>query len=198
MATTTFDPQTESPLSSLPAEPRDRIYGLVLTVSTEDGPAQLGKSSSKKQARPTCLSLIQTCRLIHSEAQTMFHAVNFFKINVDLIRSFTRRTSIDRLNCITILTVQISEKAECVTRAVKSLTRLANLKKVTMKVEMKSIKFFAELIAEVERGFVAEEIKRKTSLEQVKVIAVGKDKPNLELYAWDPENGERLVGDPFA
>lgn len=73
-----------SPLGRLPAELRNRIYELVLTLPTtiEIDPTipndKRSKASSLLRSRPNVFALVKTCRQVHSESNLMIYANNTF------------------------------------------------------------------------------------------------------------------------
>ncbi|KJX97740.1 hypothetical protein TI39_contig468g00019 [Zymoseptoria brevis] len=101
---TEINPQTESPLFKIPAELRLRIYELVLSVDPPgisagitlrkdtmvDAPDQIASSQTQHpkferymfdgEVKPSVLSLLQTCRWINREAESIFYEINKFQM----------------------------------------------------------------------------------------------------------------------
>ena len=72
----TINPQTSSPFfHHLPAEIRLQIYELVLYVPPPAGQTCIFLSKHY-HSTPSVLTLLETCRLIFSEAETIFYSIN--------------------------------------------------------------------------------------------------------------------------
>lgn len=117
------NPQTQCRLFSLPAELRNEIYTLVFAVpQNASGRVVLSHTSHHTPAKPTVLSILQTCRLIRDEAEDLFYNIHHLEIgnpdhnlHVTYIEAFIKRSNAHRLAAIRALTVLVAD-LECVTR----------------------------------------------------------------------------------
>lgn len=100
----------KSPLGRLPAELRNCIYELVLTVSNADAPAIFKLVRSRKSdgylitmekthTNTPPITLIQTCRAVHNEAAGLFFKLNIFRV-VDNYSTLPMESFFDFLDLI--------------------------------------------------------------------------------------------------
>lgn len=69
--------QEQSPLFRIPAEIRLEVYEHILRIPTSSPTSSVNLVHRPAQLRiPSSLSLLETCRLILSEAETLFYALN--------------------------------------------------------------------------------------------------------------------------
>lgn len=132
------NPQTECKLFSIPAEIRNHIYYLVLTVKPEDSCRVSLTSIPAHSEQPTVLSILQTCRLVTDEAQAIFYNTNHIVLRerYDMpIADFVRRTSLKRLSGIRNLTVIMSADLEPAAAICRVLHRLDGLTALLIHIE---------------------------------------------------------------
>lgn len=129
-----MNPQTECKFFTLPPELRNECYSLVLDVQTnEAGRVRLLKLF-KPSTTVSSLAILQTCRLIRSEALRMFYSNYHFEMDYGLetlsrLKSFVRCSTADRLKAIQTLTIIIPEWENmrgCLT-SLRFLTGLSSL-----------------------------------------------------------------------
>ena len=110
------NPQTQSRFFAFPPELRNEIYTfLVLLACDSSGLVRLVKRDGPRDSarRPSVLSILQTCKIVQSEAEELFYSTCSIYIDnddrsVDHIGSFIRSTSHKRLATIRNLTVAVS------------------------------------------------------------------------------------------
>lgn len=107
--------QAQCPLFDLPTEIRLYIYEL--TVLMPDEPVNLEEIPSKHH-----LAILQTCRRVFHEAETIFYATHRFQCAPPLFR-----TGLSRRNAITRLTIVISSGGAA-HAAITKLHQLPNLR----------------------------------------------------------------------
>lgn len=141
MAPRTVNPQTQSCLFSLPAEIRNDIYTRVLTVVAKNDPLEPVQLTSlpDNPEKPTVLSLLQICRLVHDEAYGIFFSTQPMKLTkidrwpidkgnfTDLVRPL----GILRLEAFCDLRVDINHP-EDITLVLKGLRHFRGLKAVQL------------------------------------------------------------------
>ena len=132
------NPQTECRIFGLPPELRNEIYLLVFAVPTNKrGTVIVSNSSLHMLAKPTVLSILQTCRLIRNEAEGLFYNKHDIEIGIQNhefgsndIENFMKCTNALRLAAIRALTVVVPD-IECVTQffwfMAEKLTSLSSL-----------------------------------------------------------------------
>lgn len=134
--------QTQSRLFTLPAELRVQIYELVVHIPQQ---AQIRWRSPLSEWPPTVLSLLQTCRKMHTEAAEIFYAINkisysllddeVYTINTklndrlpnDRPTSFLAAIGSRRRNAITSLTIS-PESGSLAIRMIEQLHLMPNLR----------------------------------------------------------------------
>lgn len=138
MSSLAVDPQADCRLFLLPAEIRNDIYTLALTVapSVDDEYAENGieksvplTTSPEHPERPSVLALLQTCRLVHDEACGIFYSTQRLHLVIrygDSIAQMTRSLSACRLQAFREFKVTV-RSLEAVTLAIKTLRRLSSL-----------------------------------------------------------------------
>ena len=141
------DPQAQCGLFSLPAELRNYIYTLVLTVQpNERGTISLTKTPTHPTI-PTVLSILQTCRLIRDEAQGIFYSVHDLELRArfespvwrpeQFLRqcsAMVRCLSSKRRSAIRTLLIT-SQYVEHITGALRHTRRLEGLETLTLSLE---------------------------------------------------------------
>lgn len=119
-----MDSQCGCRLFALPAEIRNHIYDLSLTVlPTEPNSAVKITRTPPSSEKPTILSLLQTCRLINEEAHSIFYHNNTLQIARWEDLGFFREVSPQRLAAIRRLEVCIVQ-TEHMTRLFKLMRPL--------------------------------------------------------------------------
>ncbi|KAK5170963.1 uncharacterized protein LTR77_004107 [Saxophila tyrrhenica] len=131
------DPQRRCRLFSLPPELRNCVvYELVLTVklSIDSGKVEIAGRDDESIA-PGALSLLQTCRVVYSEAHGVFYKTNHLKIEYSWgreshgFREFVRELDGSRLDAIEVLTLTVTslEAAIAAIKRVRPCRRLKHL-----------------------------------------------------------------------
>ena len=131
--------QIQCSLFQLPAEIRNEIYTLALTV-TSSSPAYIGSynrlgnsavitTNPEHPERPSVLSLLQTCRLIHDEALGIFYStqpLHLITPNGQFISGMARALDNGRLQAIRRLKITVRH-FEGLTLVLNSIRHLSSL-----------------------------------------------------------------------
>lgn len=109
--------QQQSRLLSLPAEIRNRIYHYVLAVNKskhgEDNVAAVVHDTCfYRHDGPSVLSMLQTCKQLHNEAEAIFYTINWLELPPRGIGLFTESISPTRLFAIRRIYIRGIEHAE--------------------------------------------------------------------------------------
>ncbi|KAK5121256.1 hypothetical protein LTR85_005422 [Meristemomyces frigidus] len=143
-STTQDDGQASCRLLALPPELRNNIFELVLTVQPDSGDAvTISHASRLDPPAPSVLAILQTCRQVRDEAQTVFYHANHLRCyyhNLGLVGignmtqfNFLGSISPTRRAAIRAMTVIVSDGVEA-KRAVKVMQRLPGLRSLCLKV----------------------------------------------------------------
>lgn len=146
MAPRIVNSQPQSRLFTLPAEIRNHIYTLVLTVPTHDEAIWSPQYSTppillipypNDPNKPTVLSLLATCRLVHDEAYGIFYSMQSLELDHHTMPS-TRLLSKQRLAAFREVTTTAYEPEELNT-LLRKLRHFPQLKIVTINLHLDSL-----------------------------------------------------------
>lgn len=130
-----FNTQEQSALFKLPTEIRLYIYELLLVIPCDSHGIRITNTPARPH-EPTVLSVLATCKLVNSEAETIFYSLNRLSIEQsDFLSTLGHR----RLNAIRRVSIPGS-KAASVLNSLNGLERAANLESLYF-VRKQSIRF---------------------------------------------------------
>ncbi|KAK5170962.1 uncharacterized protein LTR77_004106 [Saxophila tyrrhenica] len=143
----TIDAQTKWRLFKLPPEVRNAIYVLVLAsnATSDDGTVAIAKRTGRDLA-PSVLTVLQTCRLVYSEAYGIFYSGQHLELNNNdgcanrgqrstiIFSSFVERLDRSRLAAIENLTIRVS-LVEDMTTVIKSARLCVRLKHLCLQLD---------------------------------------------------------------
>jgi hypothetical protein len=127
-----IDRQDQCILFRLPAELRLRIYEQALSINS---PTVHLKWYPSNYLRPSILSILETCRRINAEAESIFYTINHFQYLTTRPRhatAFSQSLSPVRRNAIRRITISVSSGSEALSQ-IQELTLLSKLQ--TLRIE---------------------------------------------------------------
>ncbi|OAQ61595.1 hypothetical protein VFPPC_09417 [Pochonia chlamydosporia 170] len=127
-----YDEQAQCILFRLPIELRLRIYEEVLRIKSPKVQLKWYPASHRTSPHLSVLSIIETCRRIHAEAEPIFYSINYIQYSVTTPRpstSFFQTISPTRLESIRSLIISVSSGGEAlhIIRELMPLTKLQKL-----------------------------------------------------------------------
>jgi hypothetical protein len=119
-------------LFSLPIELRLRIYEEVLFIESSEVRLKWYPANYRKKLRPSVLSILETCRRIHGEAESIFYSINQFQCPIEtssLAPGFFQSIGPIRRDAIRSLTVSVSSGSKALA-LIQDVTLLSKLQKL--------------------------------------------------------------------
>lgn len=170
--------QTQSKLFSVPAEIRDYIYKLVLEIN--DDPVRM-ETIPKNH-----LSILQACRRILLEAETIFYAAHRFQYSGQ--QSHLHRIGPPRRDAITAITIVTSSGAIAF-GMIQGLHRFPNLKSLHIQREV-SVRYLNISDWAIMRRQIRSELDRFKHLSEVRILM---PLPTSELTQAEMPRAEKLA-----
>lgn len=155
--------QEQSPLFRLPPELRLQIYELILKIHSDN---DIVHTTNNPTTRPSVLSILETCRVIDSEAAPIFYILN--TLSTSHPSSFLSSLGLRRRNAITRFAVTAFTAAE-LHISLKGLEPVSQLKSLHI-VRKQSVRFTSVSEWRMMAPQLVAVIGRFEKLEEVKVI----------------------------